>query len=106
MGRSPDPLGPTGRCRRLLDGHSERGGPREEDVSTAPPGQLDRAGTVLPRAEGAPQAPADALEEGFVADLRQLWVSLPERDKTEFEGHFSRMVLRLFHGLSIDGGRL
>lgn len=40
-----------------------------------------------------------------LADLGQLWLSLPEQDKTEFEGHFSRMVLRLFHGLSIDGGR-
>jgi hypothetical protein len=59
----------------------------------------------LPRVEGAPQTPVEPLEEEFVADLRQLRVSLPERDKTEFEGHFSRMVLRLVHGLSIDGGR-
>ena len=105
MGRSPTPLGPTGRCRRRLDGSPARGRPREEDISAAPPDRLDCPGPVLPRAEGTPQVPADPLEAGFVADLRQLWVSLPERDKTEFEGHFSRMVLRLFHGLSIDGGR-
>src|SRR5512147_821164 len=105
MGRSPTPLGPAGRCRRLLDGPPARGRPREEDIPAAPSGRLDCPGPVLPRAEGAPQAPADTLEAGFVADPRQLWVSLPEREKTEFEGHFSRMVLRLFHGLSIEGGR-
>jgi len=60
---------------------------------------------VLPRIEGAPQPPANPVEDEFLADLGQLWSLLPERDKTEFEGHFSRMVLRLFHGLSIDGGR-
>jgi hypothetical protein len=60
---------------------------------------------VLPRADDTPQASAEPLEEEFVADLQQLWVSLSEPDKTEFEGHFSRMVLRLFHGLSIEGGR-
>jgi hypothetical protein len=49
--------------------------------------------------------PADPVERGSVADLRQLWLSLPEHDKAEFEGHFSRMVLRLFHGIPIDGGR-
>ena len=106
MGRSPTPLGPTDRCRRRLDGPPARGCPREEDIPAAPPDRLDCPGPVLPRAEGTTQAPAEPLEEEFVADLRQLWVSLPERDKTEFEGHFSRMVLRLFHGLSIDGGRL
>jgi hypothetical protein len=105
MSRSPAPLGPTGRCRRLLDGPPARGRPREEDVPAAPPGRPDRPGPVLPRVEGAPQAPADPVEDGFLADLGQLWLSLPEQDKTEFEGHFSRMVLRLFHGLSIDGGR-
>ena len=105
MGRSPTPLGPTGRCGRHLDGPRARGCPRQEDITAAPPGRLDGPGPVLPRAEGARQASAAPLEDAFVADLRQLWVSLPERDKTEFEGHFSRMVLRLFHGLSIDGGR-
>jgi hypothetical protein len=105
MGRSPAPLGPTGRCRRLLDGPPARGCPREEDTPAAPPGRLDCPGPVLSRVEGTPQAPAEPLEDGFVADLQQLWVSLPERDKTEFEGHFSRMVLRFFHGQSIDGGR-
>ena len=106
MGRPPTLLGPTGRCRRRLDGPRTRGCPREEDIPAAPPSRLDRPGPVLPRAEGTPQASAEPLEEGFVADLQQLWVSLPEPDKTEFEGHFSRMVLRLFHGLSIEGGRL
>jgi hypothetical protein len=106
MGRPPTPLGPTGRCRRRLDGPLARGRPREEDITAAPPGRLDCPGPVLPRAGGTPQAPAEPLEEEFVADLQQLWVSLPEHDKTEFEGHFSRMVLRLFHGLSIEGGRL
>src|SRR4051794_21771343 len=105
MGRSPAPLGPTDRCRRPLDGPPARGRPREEDGTAAPPGRLDRAGPVLPRVEGTPQAPAEPIEEGFVIDLRQLWLSLPEHDKAEFEGHFSRMVLRLFHGLPIDGGR-
>ena len=105
MGRPPTPLGRTGRCGRCLDGPRTRGRPREEDITAAPPGRLDGPGPVLPRAEGTPQASAEPLEEEFVADLRQLWVSLPERDKTEFEGHFSRMVLRLFHGLSIEGGR-
>jgi hypothetical protein len=105
MGRPPTPLGPTGRCRRRLDGPRARGGPREEGLTAAPPGRLDCPGPVLPRTEGTPQASAEPLEEGFVADLQQLWVSLPEHDKTEFEGHFSRMVLRLFHGLSIEGGR-
>jgi hypothetical protein len=105
MGRAPAPLGPTCRCRRLLDGPPARGCPREEDIPAAPPDGLDCPGPVLPRVEGTPQAPAEPLEDGFVADLQQLWVSLPERDKTEFEGHFSRMVLRLFHGQSIDGGR-
>jgi len=51
MGRSPTPLGPTSRCRRLQDGPPARGRPREEDVPAAPLGQLDRAGPVLPRAE-------------------------------------------------------
>jgi hypothetical protein len=106
MGRPPTPLGPTGRCRRRLDGPLARGCPCEEDITAAPPGRLDCPGPVLPRAEGAPQTSAEPLEEEFVADLQQLWVSLPEHDKTEFEGHFSRMVLRLFHGLSIEGGRL
>ena len=105
MGRSPAPLGPTDRCRRLLDGPPARGRPREEDGPVAPPGRLDRAGRVLPRAEGTPPMPTDPVEGGSVADLRQLWLSLPEHDKAEFEGHFSRMVLRLFHGLPIDGGR-
>src|SRR6266511_1903953 len=105
MGRSPARLGPTGRCRRLLDGPPARDRPREEDVPAAPSGRPNRPGPVLPRAEGAPQAPADRVKEGFVADLRQLWLLLPEHDKTEFEGHFSRMVLRLFHGLPSDGGR-
>jgi hypothetical protein len=105
MGRSPTPLVPTGRCRGLLDGPPARGRSREEDRSAAPPGRPDRAGPVLPRAEGSAQAPVDPIDEGFVADLRQLWLLLPEHDKTEFEGHFSRMVLRLFRGLSIDGGR-
>jgi hypothetical protein len=106
MGRSPTPLGPTGRCRRRLDGPPARGCPREEDIAAAQPGWLDCPGPVLSRAEGTHQASAEPLEEEFVADLRHLWVSLPERDKTEFEGHFSRMVLRLFHGLSIEGSRL
>jgi hypothetical protein len=106
MGRPPTPLGPTGRCRRRLDGPLARGCPREEDITAAPPGRLDRPGPVLPRAEGTPQTSAEPLEEEFVADLQQLWVSLPEHDKTEFEGHFSRMVLRLFQGLSTEGGRL
>jgi hypothetical protein len=106
MGRPPTPFGPTGRSRRRLDGPRTRGCPREGDITAAAPGRLDCPGPVLPRAEGTPQASAEPLEEGLVADLQQLWVSLPEQDKTEFEGHFSRMVLRLFHGLSIDGGRL
>jgi hypothetical protein len=106
MGRPPTPLGPTGRCRCRLDGPRARGCPREGDLTAAPPGRLDCPGPVLPPAEGAPQASAEPLEEEFVTDLQQLWVSLPEHDKTEFEGHFSRMVLRLFHGLSIEGGRL
>src|SRR5262245_1883649 len=105
MGRTPAPLGPTDRGRRRLDGPPTPGRPREEALPAAPPGRLDRPGPVLPRTEGAPQAPANPVEAGFVADLRQLWVSLPERDKTEFEGHFSRMVLRLFHGLSIEGSQ-
>jgi hypothetical protein len=105
MGRSPALLGPTDRCRRLLDGPPAGGRPREEDVPATPTGWPDRPGPVLPRVEGTPQAPTDPVEGGFVADLRQLWLSLPEHDKAEFEGHFSRMVLRLFHGLPIDGGR-
>jgi hypothetical protein len=105
MGRSPTLLGPTDRCRSLLDGPLTRGCSRKEDGPTAPPSRPDRAGPVLPRTQGSPQAPADPVEEGFVIDMRQLWLSLPEHDKTEFEGHFSRMVLRLFHGLSIDGGQ-
>ena len=105
MGRTPAPLGPTDRSRRLLDGPPTRGRPREEDVPAAPPTRPDGPGPVLPRIEGAPQAPANPVENEFLADLGQLWFLLPERDKTEFEGHFSRMVLRLFHGLSIDGGR-
>ena len=103
MGRSPASLGSTDRCRRLLDGPPARGCPREEDIPAAPPGRRDGSGPVLPRAEGTPQAPAELLDDEFVADLRQLWLSLPEHDKAEFEGHFSRMVLRLFHELPIDG---
>jgi hypothetical protein len=106
MGRPPTPLGPTGCCRRRLDGSRARGCPHEEDITAAPTGRLDCPGPVLPRVEGTPQASAEPLEEEFVADLQQFWVSLPEQDKTEFEGHFSRMVLRLFHGLSIEGGRV
>jgi hypothetical protein len=106
MGRPPTPLGPTHRRRRRLDGPRTRGRPREGDITAAPPSRLDCPGPVLPRAEGTPQASAERVEEESVADLQQVWVSLPEQDKTEFEGHFSRMVLRLFHGLSIDGGRL
>jgi hypothetical protein len=106
MGRPPTLLGPTGRCRRHLDGPRTRACPREEDITAAPPSRLDCPGPVLPRPEGTPQASAEPLEEEFVADLQQLWASLPEHDKTEFEGHFSRMVLRLFHGLSIEGGQL
>jgi hypothetical protein len=60
---------------------------------------------VLPGVEGTSQTPADLVEGGIVVDLRLLWLSLPDHDKAEFEGHFSRMVLRLFQGLSIDGGR-
>src|SRR5262245_2464700 len=104
MGRSPTPLRPTGRCRRLLDGPPVRGCPREKDITATSPGRLDCPGPVLPRAGGTHQASAELLEEKFVANLQQLWVSLPQRDKAEFEGHFSRMVLRLFHGHSIDGG--
>src|SRR5262245_5981527 len=106
MGRPPTPLGPTGRGRRRLDGSRARGCPHEADGTAGSPGRLDCPGPVLPRAEGTSQASAEPLEEEFVADLQQLWVALPERDKTEFEGHFSRMVLRLFHGPSIEGGRL
>jgi hypothetical protein len=105
MGRSPTLLGPTDRCRRILDGPPARGCPREEEVPAAPPGRPARPGPVLPRVEGKSQAPADPVEGGFVTDLRQLWLSLPDHDKAEFEGHFSRMVLRLFQGLPIDGGR-
>ena len=105
MGRSPAPLGPTGRCRRHLGRTSRARRSREEDVSAAPTGRPDRPGPMLPRVEGASEATTDSLEGGLVADLGQLWLSLPEHDKAEFEGHFSRMVLRLFHGLSINGGR-
>ena len=105
MGRSPALLGPTDRCRRILDGPSAGGRHREEDVPAAPTGQPDRPGSELPRVEGTSEATTDPVEGGFVVDLRQLWLSLSEHDKAEFEGHFSRMVLRLFHGLSVDGGR-
>ncbi len=98
MGRPQTPLGPTGRCCGLLDGPLARGRSREEDSPATTPSRPDRAGPVLSRAKGLPQASADAVEEKFVADLHQLWLSLPEHDKTEFEGHFSRMVLRLFRG--------
>jgi hypothetical protein len=104
MGRPPTALGPTGRSRRRLDGPLPRGCPREEDITAAPPDRLDCPCPVLPRAEGTPQTLDEPLEEESVAGL-QLWVSLPEHDKAEFEGHFSRMVLRLFHGPSIEGGR-
>ncbi len=105
MGRSSAFLGPTRRGGRLLDRPPARGRSREADSAPASPRRLDRPGPVLPLADGPPETPVGALEEGFVADLRQLWALLPEHDKTEFEGHFSRMVLRLFHGLSIAGGR-
>jgi len=105
MGRSPTLLGPTDRCRRILDGPSVGGRQREEDVPSAPTGRPDRAVPVLPRVEGTSEATIDPVEGDFVTDPRQLWLSLSEHDKAEFEGHFSRMVLRLFHGLSVDGGR-
>ncbi len=106
MARSATPLGPTCRGRSLLDGPPTGGhSSAEDDLPAAFPGRPDRACRVLPGTEGTSQTPIDTLEGDFVADLRQLWIALPEHDKTEFEGHFSRMVLRLFLGLTTHGGR-
>ena len=88
MGRSPAPLGPTDRCRRLLDGPPARGRPREEGGTAAPPGRPDRAGPVLPRVEGTPQAPAEPIEEGFVADLRAALDLAPRARQDRVRGPF------------------
>jgi hypothetical protein len=60
---------------------------------------------MVSRFEGAPPTSTGLVAGETSPDLKEFWRLLPEQDKTEFEGHFSRMVLRLFQGLSSKGGQ-